>query len=68
MFYSIADSHRDWRSDAAYQGRAKKFRSMAAPGVPAMLGIGAIISLLPIGFYLRLAFWLVIVILLLSSG
>jgi hypothetical protein len=37
---------------------------MAVPNTPDILGLGAIVSLLPIGFLLRLAFWLGIVVLL----
>jgi hypothetical protein len=41
---------------------------MAVPNTPDILGFGAIVSLLPLGFLLRLAFWLGIVILLLPPA
>jgi hypothetical protein len=38
------------------------------PSAPNILGLAAIISLLPLGFLFRLAFWLGIVVLLLASA
>jgi hypothetical protein len=65
----------DWRftRTTCWRGRlvsvVKRSRGicelMAVPGALYVLGLGAIISSLPIGFFLRLALWLGIVILLL---